>query len=76
MKIKKVYPEASLGILTIKKVDNSDQNEELNQCKLEMENDLRKIFSKLDRADLKNIEPLKTYHDYYKRFKKTYQVLL
>jgi len=74
--VKKVYPEALLGILAIRKVCNPNQHEELNQCKLELENNLRKKFTKLDRADLKNMEPLKTYHDYYQRFKKTYQVLL
>ena len=74
--IKKVYPEALLGILAMRKVCNPNQNEELNRCKLELESDLRKKFAKLDRTDLKKMEPLKTYHDYYKRFKKTYQVLL
>jgi len=74
--IKKVYPEALLGILAIRKVYNPNQHEELNQCKLELENNLRKNFAQLGRSDLKNMEPLKTYNDYYKRFKKTYQVLL
>ena len=60
----------------MKKVCNPNQHEELNKCKLELENNLRKIFAKLDRSDLKNMEPLKTYNEYYKRFKKTYQVLL
>ncbi|MCD6456068.1 MAG: hypothetical protein J7K81_04690 [Methanophagales archaeon] len=74
--IKKVYPEALLGILTIRNVCNPNQHEELDRCKLELENNLRKSFAGLDRADLKNMEPLKTYNNYYKRFKKTYHVLL
>ena len=74
--IKKVYPEALLGILEMRKICNPNQYEELIQCKLELENNLRKNFAKLDRSDLKNMEPLKTYNEYYKRFKKIYQVLL
>ena len=74
--IKKVYPKALLGILAIRNVCNPNQHEELDRCKLELENNLRKNFTGLDRADLKNMEPLKTYNDYYKRFKKTYHVLL
>ena len=74
--IKKAYPEALLGMLAMRKVCNPNQHEELNQCKLELENNLRKNFARLERSDLKDMEPLKTYNDYYKRFKKTYQVLL
>jgi len=74
--IKKAYPEALLGIMVMRNVCNPNQHEGLNQCKLELENNLRKNFAKLDRADLKHMEPLKTYNDYYQRFKKTYQVLL
>lgn len=60
----------------MKNVCNPKKHEELNKCKLELENNLRKKFSGLDRAYLKNIEPLKTYNNYYKKFKKTYHVLL
>ena len=74
--VKKVYPEALMGILVMKNVCNPKKHEELDRCKLELENSLRKNFTGLDRADLKNMEPLKTYNDYYKRFKKTYHVLL
>lgn len=75
-KIKKVYPKALLGILVMKNVCNPTQHEELNRCKFELENSLRNKFANLNRSDLKGMEPLKTYHDYYKRFKKTYHVLL
>jgi DNA/RNA-binding domain of Phe-tRNA-synthetase-like protein len=74
--VKKVYPEAFMGILVMKNVCNSKKNIELDKCALELENSLRKNFTGLDRADLKNREPLKTYDNYYKKFKKTYHVLL
>lgn len=60
----------------MKNVCNPKKHEELNKCKLELENNLRKKFSGLDRAYLKNMEPIKTYNNYYKRFKKTYHILL
>ena len=74
--IKKVYPEALLGILAIRNVCNPNQHEELDRCKLELENNLREKYTELDKAYLKNMEPIKTFSDYYKRFKKTYHVLL
>jgi len=42
--IKRVYPEALLGILAIRDVCNPNQHEELDRCKLELENNLRKIL--------------------------------
>ncbi len=75
-KIKKVYPKALLGILAIRNVCNPKKHEELDRCKLELENNLREKYAGLDKAYLKNMEPIKTFSDYYKRFKKTYHVLL
>ncbi len=74
--IKKVYPEALLGILAIRNVCNPNQHEELDRRKLELENNLREKYAGLDKAFLKNMEPIKTYSDYYKKFKKTYHLLL
>jgi len=74
--IKKVYPKALLGILAIRNVCNPNQHEELDRCKLELENNLREKYAGLDKAYLKNMEPIKTFSDYYKRFKKTYHLLL
>ena len=75
-KIKKVYPGALLGILAIMNVCNPKKHEELDRCKLELENNLREKYAGLDKVYLKNMEPIKTFSDYYKRFKKTYHVLL
>jgi len=74
--IKKVYPEALLGILAIRNVCNPTQHEELDRYKLELENNLREKYAVLDKAYLKDMEPIKTFSDYYKKFKKTYHVLL
>jgi len=74
--IRKVYPKALLGILAIRNVCNPNQHEELDRCKLELENNLREKYTGLDKAYLKNMEPINTFSDYYKGFKKTYHLLL
>jgi len=74
--VKRVYSEAFMGILVMKNACNPKKHKELDKCALELENSLRKNFSGLNRADLKNMAPLKTYDNYYKKFKKTYHVLL
>jgi len=74
--IKKVYPEALLGILAIRNVCNPNQHEELDRCKLELENNLREKYAGVDKDYLRKMEPIKNYNNYYKRFKKTYHVLL
>lgn len=65
-----------MGILIMKNVCNVKKHKELDRCALELEDNLRKNFAGLNRVDLKNMEPLKTYNNYYKTFKKTYHVLL
>ena len=74
-KIKTIYPEASLGILAMKDVRNPQQHEGLDQRKLKIENNLREKFAGLTRADLKNMEPINAYRNYYKKFKKSYHIL-
>jgi len=71
-----IYPEAFLGLLVIRNVYNPDQHEELDRYKLELEKGLREKYAGLDKAYLKNMEPIRTYSDYYRKFKKTYHVLL
>lgn len=74
--IRNVYPEALLGLLAIRDVCNPNQHEKLDRCKIKLEKELRDKYAGLDRACLKNIEPIKPYIDYYKKFQKTYHVLL
>ena len=74
--IRNVYPEALLGLLAIRDVCNPNQQEQLDKCKIKLEKELRDKYAGLDRVCLKNIESIKPYIDYYKRFQKTYHVLL
>ena len=75
-KIKKTYPDASLGILVMRGISNPNQHEELGRHKLLLENSLREKFSGLSKGELKNTKPIMTYRKYYKRFRKTYHVQL
>ncbi len=74
-KIKTIYPEASLGVLAMKNVSNPQQHEGLDQRKLKIENNLREKFAGLTRVDLKKLEPINAYRNYYKKFKKSYHIL-
>lgn len=75
-RLKEKYPKASIGVLVIRNVNNIKSNEELNIRKVEIEEYLREKFNGRDRAYLKSLENIKVYNDYYKKFKKTYHVLM
>ena len=55
---------------------NPEHHPVLDRQKVKLENDLRSRFGSLDRAELKAIPIVEAYNSYYKRFKKTYNVLL
>lgn len=67
------YPTAHVGILVMEGVTNPETCPALEQQKKELEEDLRSLFKVP--ADLKSVEPVKSYQNYYKRFNKTYHVL-
>lgn len=73
---RKVYPEARLGLLVMREVANPPAHRELEQQKRSLEEELRGRFTGLQRGDLKNMEPFTHYAAFYKKFKKSYHVLL
>ena len=73
---KTTYPGAAVGILALRDVANPAQHPELERRKEELESQLRSQFGGYDRADLRALPTLQAYHNYYKRFKKTYHVQL
>lgn len=73
---KAAYPGAAMGILVMRGVVNPQYHEGLDKKKKELEAQLRSRFASWSRADLAKLEVLQAYHDYYKRFKKTYHVQL
>jgi len=73
---KEAYPGAAVGILAMGHVANPRRHPTLDRQKKQLENELRSRFGSLDRAALKALPVIQAYNSYYKRFKKTYHVLL
>ena len=57
-------------------VANPEHQPTLDRQKGQLENELRSRLGSLDRAALKALPVIKAYNSYYKRFKKTYHMLL
>jgi DNA/RNA-binding domain of Phe-tRNA-synthetase-like protein len=70
------YPGAAVGILAMLDVANPARHAALEARKEELESQLRARFSGYDRAMLKALPTIQAYNAYYRRFKKTYHVLL
>jgi DNA/RNA-binding domain of Phe-tRNA-synthetase-like protein len=73
---KEAYPGAAVGILAMGHVANPKHHPTLDRQKEQLVNELRSRFGSLDRAGLKVLPAIEAYNSYYKRFKKTYHVLL
>ena len=72
----KTFPGAHIGLLLIGNVDNSQQTAALDTHKRQVEAAQRRRYAKFSRQDLLALEVLKAYKAYYKKFNKTYHVLL
>jgi len=70
------YPEAAVGILAMHNVTNPDSHPALESRKAQLEAQLRSRFSDYDRARLRRLPTIQAYDAYYRRFRKTYHVLL
>jgi DNA/RNA-binding domain of Phe-tRNA-synthetase-like protein len=73
---KETYPGAAVGILAIQNVTNPKHHPELEVHKAKLEERLRAHFAGQTKADLKALPIIQAYAAYYKRFKKTYHLLL
>lgn len=71
---KTTYPDAHVGILILRGVDNPSTHPELEDHKKELETRLRAQFSGQDRKTLEKLPTIAAYNAYYKKFKKTYHV--
>jgi DNA/RNA-binding domain of Phe-tRNA-synthetase-like protein len=75
-KVKSTYPGAALGVLLMHNVANPAFCPALQQRKASLEESLRGRFGGSTRAALKALPILQAYATYYRRFNKTYHVLL
>lgn len=73
---KENYPGAAVGILAIQEVRNPRHHARLEREKELLEQALRARFAGSDRAALKALPVMQAYQEYYRRFKKSYHVLL
>ena len=73
---KEKYPDAHIGLLLVKNVNNRIAPSLLEERKRSLETQLREKFQGYSRADLQAIETLQAYRNYYKTFRKTYHVQL
>jgi DNA/RNA-binding domain of Phe-tRNA-synthetase-like protein len=70
------YPQAHLGALVMRDVVNPRHHIALEDRKRALENKLRGHFAGQTKADLRELPIMRAYRAYYKRFRKTYHVLL
>jgi DNA/RNA-binding domain of Phe-tRNA-synthetase-like protein len=73
---KEIYPGAAVGILALRNVANPKRHPALEARKAALEERLRAQFAGQTKADLKALPTIQAYTAYYKRFKKTYHLLL
>jgi DNA/RNA-binding domain of Phe-tRNA-synthetase-like protein len=70
------FPGAQIGLLLVDGIDNSQPCPALQAYKRQLEAHLRDRYAGYDRPMLLQNEALSAYKAYYKRFNKTYHVLL
>lgn len=70
------YPGAAVGVLALRNVTNPERHPALEARKADLEARLRARYAGFDRAALKALPQIAAYTAYYKRFKKTYHLLL
>ena len=70
------HPGAVIGLLELSGVDNSRTSVKLVEQKRETEARLRERYQGFARADFLSLPVMAAYQKYYKRFTKTYHVLL
>lgn len=70
------YPGAVGGVLAMADVANPAQANALEPATADLEAALRARFAGFDRAALREVSPFPAYTAYYRRFQKTYHVLL
>lgn len=73
---KAAYPEAVVGTVVMSNVSNHTHHPTLDARKRDLEQKLRDRYGGHSRSELKSVPPLDAYHNYFKRFKKTYPVQL
>lgn len=70
------FPNAHVGVLVMHTVHNPQHHPELGRMKRALEDELRERYAGFDRSELVSLPIMAAYSQYYRRFRKTYHVLL
>ena len=73
---KRTYPSASAGVLVMRGVVNTESPPALRARTQAVEEELKSRYANTDRSGLAELPAIWAYNGYYRRFKKTYRVLL
>ena len=73
---KDAFPGASVGLLVMKNTVNPKNNPDLDNKMKEIEEEIRNNFSQSGREGIRELPTIRAYTEYYKKFKKTYHVML
>jgi DNA/RNA-binding domain of Phe-tRNA-synthetase-like protein len=68
------FPGGHVGVLLVGDVDNRKRITAFDTRKLEVEADLRSKYAGQSRAELQELEVLRAYREYYRRFDQTYHL--
>ena len=75
-KLKEIYPDSKFGVLIMKNVKNPATCEKFNEIKSQVVSHIRNTNEGYNRKAFSQTDPISNYISYYKRYKKTYHVLL
>ena len=73
---KDAFPGASVGVLVMRNTLNPKNNPALDNKMKEIEDEIRNNFSESGREGIRGLPTIRSYTEYYKKFKKTYHVML
>lgn len=70
------HPGAALGVLSMRDVQTIGDYAQFSQKKKDLVDELRERYQGKDRSEIIKVPEMHAYASYYKRFKKTYHLLL
>lgn len=73
--VRRKHPATTFGIMVMKGVAIQDATPGFLRAKDELETAMRTRFSGMEKKEMRSLFPFSHYHEYYKKFKKTYHVL-
>jgi DNA/RNA-binding domain of Phe-tRNA-synthetase-like protein len=73
---KSAYPSSHLGVLAMRHVENPKYHAEFETLKRDFETAIRTRYGHYAKSGLASLPTMDCYQRYYKRFRKTYHVLL